>query len=61
LRKQELDLDSAYFKRFEMFFRSMIEIFKGFHKDIAIAIMMDLHDIGGPLTPALSPLIFPYI
>ncbi|CAD8179672.1 unnamed protein product [Paramecium octaurelia] len=43
------------------FFESIIFLFKGFNPDIALNIFEELKHIGGPQSPQLSPLLFPYL
>ncbi|CAD8124265.1 unnamed protein product [Paramecium sonneborni] len=44
-----------------IFFESIIQIFKGFNHDIAQNIFEELKNIGGPLSPQPSPILFPYL
>ncbi|CAD8119628.1 unnamed protein product [Paramecium sonneborni] len=44
-----------------IFFEGIISVFKGFNHDIASNIFEELKYIGGPISPQLSPLLFPYI
>ncbi|CAD8206304.1 unnamed protein product [Paramecium pentaurelia] len=44
-----------------IFFEAIISVFKGFNPEIASNIFEDLKNIGGPLSPQLSPLLFPYL
>ncbi|CAK65466.1 unnamed protein product (macronuclear) [Paramecium tetraurelia] len=55
--KQDEDCEEDYKK----FFDSVISVFKGFNHDIAQNIFEELKHIGGPLSPQLSPLLFPYL
>ncbi|CAD8045019.1 unnamed protein product [Paramecium primaurelia] len=44
-----------------VFFEAIISVFKGFNHDIASNIFEELQHIGGPQSPQLSPLLFPYL
>ncbi|CAD8093377.1 unnamed protein product [Paramecium primaurelia] len=58
--QKKFNLEREQERKLVMYFTSMFEIFKGFQFEIASKIILELQDIGGPLTPSFSPMIFPY-
>ncbi|CAD8206099.1 unnamed protein product [Paramecium octaurelia] len=65
--KQIKGIYNFYFKCDEdskdcnIFFDTLISVSKGFNPEIASNIFEELKNIGGPISPQFSPLLFPYL